>query len=91
MQLLALRLCDLVGSADLLAFSGAEARLLLRAEHQPPLSDLFRSQPYSNSCKHVPMRDVVHRKNSVLNMKPLGVPGLTTRSKDATRGSWHRY
>ena len=21
----------------------------------------------------------------------LGAPGLTTRSKDATRGSWHRY
>ena len=25
------------------------------------------------------------------NKKLLGVPGLTTRSKDATRGSWHRY
>ena len=23
--------------------------------------------------------------------KLLGAPGLTTRSKDATRGSWHRY
>ena len=21
----------------------------------------------------------------------IGAPGLTTRSKDATRGSWHRY
>ena len=25
------------------------------------------------------------------NKKLLGAPGLTTRSKDATRGSWHRY
>ena len=24
------------------------------------------------------------------NKKLLGAPGLTTRSKDATRGSWHR-
>ena len=25
------------------------------------------------------------------NKQLLGAPGLTTRSKDATRGSWHRY
>ena len=25
------------------------------------------------------------------NKKLLGAPGLTARSKDATRGSWHRY
>ena len=25
------------------------------------------------------------------NKKLLGAPGLTTRSKDATRGSWHCY
>ena len=25
------------------------------------------------------------------NKKLLVAPGLTTRSKDATRGSWHRY
>ena len=25
------------------------------------------------------------------NKKLLGASGLTTRSKDATRGSWHRY
>ena len=25
------------------------------------------------------------------NKKLLGAPSLTTRSKDATRGSWHRY
>ena len=25
------------------------------------------------------------------NKKLLGAPGLTTSSKDATRGSWHRY
>ena len=30
------------------------------------------------------------RKNTIYK-KLLGAPGLTTRSKDATRGSWHRY
>ena len=28
---------------------------------------------------------------AISNKKLLGAPGLTTRSKDATRGSWHRY
>ena len=28
---------------------------------------------------------------AIWNKKLLGAPGLTTRSKDATRGSWHRY
>ena len=25
------------------------------------------------------------------NKKLLGAPGIATRNKDATRGSWHRY
>ena len=28
---------------------------------------------------------------AIRNNKLLGAPGHTTRSKDATRGSWHRY
>ena len=37
--------------------------------------------------------ETIHAVHAVFtsNKKLLGAPGLTTRSKDATRGSWHRY
>ena len=39
----------------------------------------------TSCCLYIALYKRIHSK------KLLGAPGLTTRSKDATRGSWHRY
>ena len=44
---------------------------------------------WSKRIQKVSIQEVTIRCCS--NKKLLGALGLTTRSKDATRGSWHRY
>ena len=45
--------------------------------------------PYQFSMRCKPSN--LRTKALLLGARTLGAPGLSTRSKDATRGSWHRY
>ena len=42
-------------------------------------------------CHEEQAKQYLHLCKTTRNKKLLGAPGRTTRSKDATRGSWHHY
>ena len=59
----------------------------------PFCTGLPNSSPdvWQNSPRRILSQQSEDNLDAGLASKLLGAPGLTTRSKDATRGSWHRY
>ena len=70
-----------------LARLGQKPMIRTRAFSLPLCPGCFSILNFSN--------DNIGKVESIINFSGnknlLGAPGLTTRSKDATRGSWHRY
>ena len=63
-------------------------KVLIYGAHPVPETSEERRQGRSG---RIHLRSELPRPSLLGTRTLLGAPGLTTRSKDATRGSWHRF